>query len=89
MLLVDSTIWVDFFNGTETRLTNYLHDSLGKTHILVGDLIIAEVLQGFRQDSDFERAHVMLTKFTIVNMLNPVIAIQSARNYRFLRHHCP
>ena len=85
MLLVDSTIWVDYFNGRISPQTDFLDHALSTTPILVGDLILAEVLQGFRQDSDFERACRALEKFQTVHMVNPVLAVQSARNYRALR----
>lgn len=85
MLLVDSTIWVDYFNGTENLQTDYLYQILDKTPILIGDLILAEVLQGFREDSDFEQARRALGKFMQVEMVNPELALQSARNYRLLR----
>ena len=85
MLVVDSTIWIDYFNGLENPQTDYLHNMLDKTPILIGDLILAEVLQGFRHDPDFEKARRTLGKFLQVNMVSPALALQSARNYRFLR----
>lgn len=85
MLLVDSSVWIDYFNGVETPQTEFLNRVLDQVLILVGDLILAEVLQGFRQEGDFEAARRMLTKFTQPQMVNPALAVQSARNYRFLR----
>ena len=85
MLLVDSTVWIDYFNGLETPQTNYLNSILETTPILVGDLILAEVLQGFRQDADFEKARRSLGKFLQASLVGPEIAIQSVRNYRILR----
>lgn len=85
MLVVDSTVWIDYFNGVENPQTDYLNTMLDKTPILVGDLILAEVLQGFRQDPHFETARRTLGKFLQVEMVNPALAVQSARNYRFLR----
>ena len=85
MILIDSTVWVDYFNGRITPQTNYLDSILTSVPILVGDLILAEVLQGFRQDADFEQARRALSKFEIVSMVSPDLAIQSARNYRTLR----
>ena len=85
MLLVDSTVWIDYFNGHPTPQTGYLHSAVASEPILVGDLILAEVLQGFRQDVDFEKAHRALSKFTQASLVSPALAIQSARNYRFLR----
>ncbi len=85
MIFIDSTIWVDYFNGQINPQTDYLDNILTSVPILVGDLILAEVLQGFRHDSDFEQARRALSKFETVRMVNPDLAIQSARNYRTLR----
>jgi predicted nucleic acid-binding protein len=85
MLIVDSTVWIDYFNGLENPQTDYLDQIVDRTPILVGDLILAEVLQGFRDDSDFEEARRALSKYIQVEMVNPELALQSARNYRLLR----
>jgi len=85
MLVVDSTVWIDYFNGIEGPQTDYLNGILETTPILVGDLMLAEVLQGFRQDSDFEKARRALGKYLQSILVNPDLAIQSARNYRILR----
>ena len=85
MLVVDSTVWIDYFNGLENPQTDYLDQIVDRTPILVGDLILAEVLQGFRDDSDFEEARRALSKYVQVEMVNPEFALQSARNYRLLR----
>jgi predicted nucleic acid-binding protein len=85
MLIVDSTVWIDYFNGLENPQTDYLDQIVERTPILVGDLILAEVLQGFRDDSDFEEARRALSKYIQVQMVNPELALQSARNYRLLR----
>lgn len=84
MLIVDSTVWVDYFNGVKNSQTDYLYQIADKTPILIGDLILAEVLQGFRNDTDFETARRILGKFLQVEMVNPDLAVQSARNYRVL-----
>jgi len=85
MLVVDTSVWVDYFNGVKNAQTDYLHSVLDTTPILIGDLILAELLQGFRNDPDFEEAHRVLGKFIQESMVNPVLAVQSARNYRSLR----
>jgi predicted nucleic acid-binding protein len=85
MLVVDTTVWVDYFNGVENPQTDFLHTVLDSTPILIGDLILAEVLQGFRYDPDFEKVRRTLDNFTQESMVNPELAVQSARNYRFLR----
>jgi predicted nucleic acid-binding protein len=78
-------VWVDYFNGINNQQTDYLHQMVDKTPILIGDLILAEVLQGFRDDTDFETARRIFAKFLQVEMVNPGLALQSARNYRLLR----
>lgn len=85
MLVVDTTVWIDYFNGTITPETNYLDSVLSEEPILVGDLILAETLQGFRSDRDFKRAQEGLGKFEQGNMLSVELATQSAKNYRTLR----
>ena len=85
MLIVDSTVWVDYFNGVRNAQTDYLNQIVDKTPILIGDLILAEVLQGFRDDADFETARRIFAKFTRIEMVTPDLAVQSARNYRLLR----
>jgi predicted nucleic acid-binding protein len=85
MLLVDATVWIDYFNGLVDPQTDYLDERLRRTPILVGDLILAEVLQGFRRDADFEQARIALARFQQVSLVTPDLALRSARNYRTLR----
>lgn len=85
MLVVDSTVWIDYFNGQVNPQTDYLDANLGAQPILVGDIILGEVLQGFRNDADFDKALQALSRFPQTAMLNPALALQSARNYRTLR----
>lgn len=85
MLIVDSTVWIAYFNGSENPETDYLYTMVDKMPILIGDLILAEVLQGFRVDSDFEKARRTLGRYIQVEMVSPALALQSARNYRLLR----
>jgi predicted nucleic acid-binding protein len=85
MLVVDSTVWIDYFNGRVTPQTDYLHNAVASIPILVGDLILTEVLQGFRQDADFEAARQAMGKFSQASLVNSALAVQSARNFCFLR----
>jgi predicted nucleic acid-binding protein len=85
MILVDTTVWIHFFNGQVTAETEMLDELLGREEIIMGDIILAEVLQGFRSDQDFEAALQALAKIKPVSMLNPELAVRSARNYRLLR----
>jgi predicted nucleic acid-binding protein len=85
MLVVDTTVWIDYFNGTITPETNYLDRVLSEEPILVGDLILTETLQGFRSEREFKRAETALAKFEQREMVNARLALQSACNYRALR----
>ncbi|MFQ5434639.1 MAG: PIN domain nuclease [Anaerolineae bacterium] len=84
-LLIDSSVWIDFFNGRQTPQTDYLDAALGQQAIVTGDLILTEVLQGFRRQQAFEQARAALLKFQVMSMVGQHIAIQSAANYRALR----
>lgn len=84
-LLVDSSVWIDYFNGAVTLQTSHLDDVLGRELIVTGDLIIAEVLQGFRLDRDYKLARNALHKLPVFEMVGPQIAEKSAVNYRILR----
>lgn len=85
MILVDSSVWIDYFNGKPTSETEYLNGILGIRLVCIADLILTEVLQGFRNDKDFTTAKNLLTSLSIQNVLNTPIALQSADNFRFLR----
>ena len=85
MILVDSSVWIGYFNGKINPQTNRLDAALGKESIIVGDLILAEVLQGFRRDRDFHKAKEILSYFPFMSMLGKELAIKSTENYRFLR----
>ena len=85
MILVDSSVWIDYFNGTVTPATDKLDSLLGDELLAIGDLILTEVLQGFGSERDFNQARKMLTSFTVVELGGREIAIQAARNFRTLR----
>jgi len=85
MIVVDSSIWIDYFNGQDTVQTDKLDELLGVELLGIGDIILTEVLQGFRADKDYHAAKKVLTSFTIFNMLGTEIAIKSADNFRKLR----
>lgn len=85
MIFVDSSVWIDYFNGRITKRTNQLDFLLDKELIVVGDLILTEVLQGFRRDKDFNKARELFGSLVFKEMLGRDIAVKSARNYRVLR----
>ena len=85
MILVDSSVWIDYFRGTTTLQTDKLDQLLGRQPLVIGDLILTEVLQGFTTDRDFDDARKMLASLTVVDLGGEAIAIQAARNFRKLR----
>ena len=85
MILVDSSVWVDYFNGQATRETGFLDTLLGVEPVATGDLILAEVLQGFRNDADYETAKGLLTSLTMYELLGVGMALKVVENYRTLR----
>ena len=85
MIIVDSSVWIDYFKGQSTPQTDHLDHLLTTQPIAIGNLILTEVLQGFRQDSDYDTAKELLTKLTIFNLLEADLAIKSAQNFRTLR----
>jgi len=85
LILVDSSVWIDYFNGAITPQTDKLDSLLGSELLASGDLILTEVLQGFDKERHFERARKLLTALPVVPLAGQEIAIQAARNFRALR----
>ncbi len=85
MILVDSSVWIDYFRGTVTPQTDRLDSLLGTELVATGDLILTEVLQGFVSDKDFNRARRLLTALIVVDLAGQRIVVQAAKNFRALR----
>jgi len=85
VILVDSSVWIDYFRGTATPQADKLDALLDTEPIATGDLILAEVLQGFVSDRDFNQARKLLTSLTIVELGGKDVAVQAAKNFRTLR----
>ena len=85
MILVDSSVWIDFFNGRSSRETDLLALLLRRRILLTGDLVLAEVLQGFRQDRQMQRASRALLSLPYADMVGKEVALASAQNFRLLR----
>lgn len=85
MILADTGIWIDYFNGVETQYTDRLDQALENGTVVIGDLIYLEILQGFRNDKDFRLAKAALDGLGRCEMLSWEIAKKSAENYRMLR----
>ncbi|MDZ4689174.1 MAG: PIN domain nuclease [Planctomycetaceae bacterium] len=85
MILVDSSVWIDYFRGTVTPQTDKLDALLGIEPLATGDLMLTEVLQGFGSDRDFNEAKKLLTRLVVIDLGGRDVAIQAARNFRTLR----
>ena len=85
MIVVDSSVWIDYFRGTSTRQTNTLDSLLDTEIVATGDLMLTEVLQGFSRERDFHRAKALLTSLMIVDIAGSDVAIKTAENFRVLR----
>jgi predicted nucleic acid-binding protein len=84
-VLVDSSVWIDYFDGVVTPQTDYLDRALGWRYLGVGDLIYAEVLGGYLDERERELAEGALNRFRRVTMGGFDMARVAARNSRILR----
>lgn len=85
MILVDTSVWIDYFNGINNRQTENLDQILSEQSVLVGDIILAEILQGFDSDKEFRLAKEALVPLDCVHLGGKSLAIEAASNFRFLR----
>ena len=85
MVLVDSSIWIDYFNGQENPGTAKLDELLSTTIVGVGDLMLAEVLQGFRSDTEYKTAKTLLLDLQLHELGGMDIAVKAADHFRTLR----
>ena len=85
MILVDSSVWIDFFRGTTTPQVELLDALLDRERLAIGDLIVTEVLQGFHSQREFDLASKALDAFTLIELGGRDVAVQAAMNFRTLR----
>ena len=85
MILVDSSVWIDYLRGVETKQSDRLHTMLGLEPLAVGDLVLAEVLQGTASEKDFKEVLRLLESLDVVPLGGHAVAVQAARNFRALR----
>ena len=85
MILVDSSVWIDFFRNNSTAQAEWLDANLGVQRFLVGDLVLAEVLRGFKEDRGFNHAKQLLGRLDQVTLGGESLAIAAAQNFRKLR----
>ena len=77
MILVDSSVWIDYFRGVNTRQSDTLDSLLGDEPLAIGDLVLTEVLQGFQQDHAFDRALTMLGTLDLIVVGGPDVAVEA------------
>jgi len=85
MILVDSSVWIDYFRGKDTKQTDRLDALLDSEPLVVGDLILVEVLQGFVTEHDFRQAKALLGAIATIELGGVDIAHRAADNFRRLR----
>lgn len=85
MIVVDSSVWIDFLNGRNAPHVRRLRAVLGTEEIIVGDLMLCEVLQGLGSERAAKDVELLLRRFAIVAMAGDAIAVAAARNFRSLR----
>ena len=85
MILVDSSVWIDFLNGRQTLQVTLLRSIFGVEQIGVGDLMLCEVLQALDTERAAEDVEALLRQFEVVSIGGDRLAVQAARNFRALR----
>jgi predicted nucleic acid-binding protein len=85
VILVDSSVWIDLLVNVVTEPVRRLRELIPTTPLLIGDLILCEVLQGFRIEAQARLVERSLSRFEAVSLIDPELAVKAAANYRFLR----
>lgn len=85
MILVDTSVWIDYFNGIENPQTNLLDSALVEGVVVIGDLILLEILQGIRDERDYRRTRQSLLALEQYELLGTALVEHCANNYRALR----
>ena len=85
MVIVDTTVWIDYLRGTENPETTWLDRELQRQRLGLTDLILCEVLQGIRDQNTFARVQLDLLKFQVFQTGGSSLAVAAAQNYRALR----
>jgi len=85
MVIVDTTVWIDYLRGTQNPETDWLDQELQRQRLGLTDLILCEVLQGIRDESAFARTRANLFKFQVFETGGIEVAVAAAQNYRELR----
>jgi predicted nucleic acid-binding protein len=85
VVIVDTTVWIDYFRGRRTAQTRWLDQALGVTRVGLCDLILCEILQGMPSDADAAAVLAQMSSFDLLDTGGMDLAVESARNYRRVR----
>jgi predicted nucleic acid-binding protein len=85
MVIVDSTVWIDYLNGVENPETDWLEEQVDRQRLGLTTIILTEVLQGLRDEKTATLVYRELEQFEIFTASNAALSVQAARNYRMLR----
>jgi predicted nucleic acid-binding protein len=85
MIVVDTSVWIDYFRGVVTPQSDKLDALLGIEQVLTGDLILTEVLQGFVSERDFNQARKLLASVPLIPLVGEDVAFRAAKNFRKLK----
>lgn len=85
MIFVDTSVWIDYFNGNDTAATDRLDTALQGEAVVIGDLVLLEILQGFRREADYQQAKLLLEHLAIYDLLGRDAVEEYARYFRILR----
>jgi predicted nucleic acid-binding protein len=85
MIVADTSVWIDYFNGNEGEHVQVLDYELLHNRIVIGDLIIAELLQGFRDEKQYRIVKKLISELQYYDLCGTEIAYRTAENYRQLR----
>jgi predicted nucleic acid-binding protein len=85
MILADTSAWIDYLRGTASPAAETLDAILGEQEVVIGDLILVELLQGYRKEREAKEIAAGLSTLPVVTLCGPELAVKAADNYRFLR----
>ncbi|MBL8350961.1 MAG: PIN domain nuclease [Burkholderiaceae bacterium] len=84
-MLVDSSVWIDYFRGADTPQVALLDSMLGRSPLAVGDLIAAEVLHGVRDGREYRLVKRTFEAFTHIDLCGYDLALEASDHHRVLR----
>jgi len=87
MVIIDTTVWIDYLRGVSNKETNYLDREVARQRFGLTDLILCEILQGISDEKSLTRVLQELRNFELFETGGADLAIEAARNFRRLRQH--